>query len=705
MVKDSFYMVKKPGLFFLTMLLSVVAFAESIKLVSVNKSTALLKTGSLYHRLSVQQSDSDTVVVDTLFYFYPPSSNADYSDFLANSQGLADTCINRFTLLAPGKVTKLMMQNSTAGTANWMLWAPAVVNGAYKFPGAPNVSQLLAQPADYPCLKLNMSQQSTDSLLWNTYDIVLRSGSGVDLDSSQLDFWVGYKLDDNGNPKIWQDGVYHCSSEDGSCRSFTTLHSQSVGSWYRNVQPGTDNWVAHMMQIEVVYESIPPIISELPDLCDTFSESRTIWAEVVELEGEGFDVFLTKKVGVSGEPETLEMDCDIENYFWANIYYNPGDTLYYYVWARDSSRMVQSSARKSFICVEPPQETKILLIDNSTLKTGNKYIEALNSRGFDYFYWNIADHNGIDTTVIHYPDFLTLIVLDGEEMILPVTDVDEQDIYGIAVFLDSGGNLLIVDMDYLYRWEYIGSGRFELGDFAYDYLGIEDFVGDPDDDYNVDNGGMADTLLLSIADNPVTFAFSADSVAYGPIRYQIGDSAVENWADFIEPSDVADGILKGQFSHKGMALCLESEYYRTASFFVPIELTPDTAGFHGLLDSTLAWLNENTTRLDTTFSTIKTTPTSAINRTFQLFNNYPNPFNPTTTLSFELQNTERASLKIYNLLGEQVAEILDREMEPGTYSLYWTACNADGKLLPSGIYICRLETDSKSVAKKMILLR
>ncbi len=264
--------------------------------------------------------------------------------------------------------------------------------------------------------------------------------------------------------------------------------------------------------------------------------------------------------------------------------------------------------------------------------------------------------------------------------------------------------MLFVDMDYLYRWEYLGSGRFELGEFAYDYLGIEDYIADPDEDYTVE-GGDADTLMLSVAGNPVTSVFSADSVAYGPIRYQIGDSLIENWSDFIEPSKTAKGILKGQYSKNGMAVCLESEYFRTASFFVPIELAQDTADFYSLLDSTLTWLNENTTRLDTTFSKIKENEQSAIKSSFRLFSNYPNPFNPTTTLSFELLNAEKVSLKIFNLRGEQVAKILDRELIPGAYSFNWTACTAEGKLLPSGIYIYRLETDSKTMSHKMILLR
>lgn len=85
-------------------------------------------------------------------------------------------------------------------------------------------------------------------------------------------------MDGNGNPKIWQDGVFHKEDNDGNCRSFTTLHDSVIGKLYSIVQSGSNNWAAHMMQIEVVYESVPPIITDLPDLCDTFSESRTIWA-------------------------------------------------------------------------------------------------------------------------------------------------------------------------------------------------------------------------------------------------------------------------------------------------------------------------------------------------------------------------------------------------------------------------------------------
>ncbi len=683
--------------------LSANTLAKNIELIAHDKHNALVRTAAVYHRLTVQQTASGSVVVDTLYYFQPPRSNADYSDYLGNHQGAGDTCINWFTLLAPGTVTKLMMQNMTGGTANWFLWAPAIRDDKYQFPNEPGVVPLLNQPAGWPCLELNMAQQTMDSLLWNTYDLAIENNV-VELDSSQLDFWVGYRLDESGNPKIYQDGVYHYQWSEGSCRSFTTISDSGSGRWFGNFQPGTDNWVAHMMQVEVIYEAIPPIISKLPDLCDTFAESRTIWAEVVEIESEDFEVCLTSKAGINGQLQVQAMDHDTLNYFWANLEYNPGDTIYYYVRAEDSTGMAQCSEWKSFICIIPPVDTHILLIDNSGLKTGNRYRDALDQLGLEYFYWNLDKHKGIDTTVIFYPEFLTLIVLDGAEMILPVTDIENQDIYNIAGFLNSGGNLLLVDMDYFYRWDFIGEGNFESGDFAYDYLGIEDFESDPDDDYNPDNGGIADTLLLSVAKNPVTSAFAVDTVAYGPIRYQIGDSAILNWADFIEPSNKGRQILRGKSSKRGMAVCLNGEDFRTATFCVPIELA-DITGFYSLLDSTLAWLNENTTRLQASFTRGERRQPAALSSSFRLLGAYPNPFNPVTTISFELLKRDHVTLKVFNLLGEEVAEILNGDMRPGKYSVHWIARSEDGRELPSGIYICRLHTAAQTAAKKMVLMR
>lgn len=86
---------------------------------------------------------------------------------------------------------------------------------------------------------------------------------------------------------------------------------------------------------------------------------------------------------------------------------------------------------------------------------------------------------------------------------------------------------------------------------------------------------------------------------------------------------------------------------------------------------------------------------------FQLDQNYPNPFNPTTTISFALQTNGRATLKIYNLLGQQVATLLDEVKSAGAYRVTF-----DASALSSGVYFYRLSTTSGiSEVKKMVLMK
>jgi hypothetical protein len=87
-------------------------------------------------------------------------------------------------------------------------------------------------------------------------------------------------------------------------------------------------------------------------------------------------------------------------------------------------------------------------------------------------------------------------------------------------------------------------------------------------------------------------------------------------------------------------------------------------------------------------------------RDFQLDQNYPNPFNPTTTISFSAGKYGYTSVKVFNMLGREVASLVNEPKPPGMYSIVW---NADK--FPSGVYLYRLTVGASSIAKKMILLR
>jgi len=85
---------------------------------------------------------------------------------------------------------------------------------------------------------------------------------------------------------------------------------------------------------------------------------------------------------------------------------------------------------------------------------------------------------------------------------------------------------------------------------------------------------------------------------------------------------------------------------------------------------------------------------------FVLYQNYPNPFNPTTAIEFRISDFGFVNLKIYDVLGKEVANLLGEEKSPGEYEVTF-----DASALPSGIYFYKLELSGSSKTKKMILLK
>ncbi|MCH7574338.1 MAG: fibronectin type III domain-containing protein [Candidatus Marinimicrobia bacterium] len=90
---------------------------------------------------------------------------------------------------------------------------------------------------------------------------------------------------------------------------------------------------------------------------------------------------------------------------------------------------------------------------------------------------------------------------------------------------------------------------------------------------------------------------------------------------------------------------------------------------------------------------------------FKLFQNYPNPFNPSTTLLVDLPETAEARLVVYNLLGREVARLVDGRLEAGYHRLIWNGRDFRGREVPTGIYIARLVTPSYTRSIKMVMLK
>jgi len=85
--------------------------------------------------------------------------------------------------------------------------------------------------------------------------------------------------------------------------------------------------------------------------------------------------------------------------------------------------------------------------------------------------------------------------------------------------------------------------------------------------------------------------------------------------------------------------------------------------------------------------------------------NYPNPFNPETTISYDITKKGNVTVDIYNLKGQKVKSLLSEKQEAGMHNVEWYGDNDSGKKVSSGTYLYRVKNGEEEVVKKMLLMK
>ena len=91
--------------------------------------------------------------------------------------------------------------------------------------------------------------------------------------------------------------------------------------------------------------------------------------------------------------------------------------------------------------------------------------------------------------------------------------------------------------------------------------------------------------------------------------------------------------------------------------------------------------------------------------TYSLRQNYPNPFNPTTSIKYSLPISGKTIVKVYNLLGMEVATLVNSYQSPGDYQVQWNGIDNSGKLVGSGVYLYRIDSGSYQNTRKMVFVK
>ncbi|MCI0493958.1 T9SS type A sorting domain-containing protein, partial [candidate division KSB1 bacterium] len=91
-------------------------------------------------------------------------------------------------------------------------------------------------------------------------------------------------------------------------------------------------------------------------------------------------------------------------------------------------------------------------------------------------------------------------------------------------------------------------------------------------------------------------------------------------------------------------------------------------------------------------------------QSYALAQNYPNPFNAQTVIEYQLPQAGHVKLVVYNLLGQEIKTLINKNHEAGQYNLVWNGKDNLGQAVPSGVYFYRIQAEGFTETKKMLLL-
>ncbi|MCB9366690.1 MAG: S8 family peptidase [Calditrichaeota bacterium] len=309
---------------------------------------------------------------------------------------------------------------------------------------------------------------------------------------------------------------------------------------------------------------------------------------------------------------------------------------------------------------------RVLVVDDDGTGNFQRYFyDELVTLGANPDLYSAAlDGEPTESDLGHYP---AVFWVCGNETSNTLTAGEQS---ALTAYLNNGGRLLISAQGL--RNDISGSSFFS------DYLHAAS-----------DNDQAGDRVVNAVAGNPV----------YDGINLLLqGGSCANNGTigpDKITPMN--DGVAAFEYTNAGgTGAVMYDGNYKTIYFAFAIEAACGLAGtvhYSAVLDRTLEWFGVSTEDADDR-------PLAPLPQTAKLVGNYPNPFNPTTDLKFELASATHATLNVYDIQGRLVSELVNGMVQAGSHTVQF-----DGSGLASGVYFARLATPGFAQSVKMVLLK
>lgn len=240
---------------------------------------------------------------------------------------------------------------------------------------------------------------------------------------------------------------------------------------------------------------------------------------------------------------------------------------------------------------------------------------------------------------------------------------------------------------------------FPAGSFEYDFLGL-DRLGAQDIE-----GGTTDLYAIDAVPGDPLSGYLTDlegALAYDPSQLQ-----GTNWIDHMEVRDETEAwLLNPNDNGSPLAVRFSGDHWKTVYSQVDpycMVYGSDSSGVVNITDSVLNIWNNIFEWFDPDFVSIGDENIHPL--VVRLAKPYPNPFNPVTTIQYELPAEALVSLTIFDILGRPVNTLVDSPQSAGYYSVAWNATDDSGSLVSAGVYFCRLQVATRIETMKIILIK
>jgi len=626
----------------------------------------------------------------------------DNADYYLSSGAAGDTFAVVFTAAAPGIVSEVYMQWFTAGTIQ-------------AFAADYDASAMSISP-DGECSSIDSGSFLGTPIGAMRTPVTSNTIEGYVSDwSYQLDigghFIVGDSTNLSSPPNfviaVIKDDVNPMPLADATSDRGDSTYTWFGGPWQNGFWSNYSPQVDLMMLVKMTYPycDLPPLVQNLSIVSNTYDTAGpfTIFADIFGPVSGGIGIDESDSIRfhwtISGA-ETIDSMTPIDVDMYGNGLYaydivgdfTVSDELEYWVTTGDAFNFETMHQRFLIKAPEHPDADILIVADNASdpQTWADLYRRAADELGLVYEFWDTSIEKGIDASVIN-AGWSNILVYGWTTDIVPA--IAGEDDPGFAAFLDNGGNLVLADQDWFFSHGLARDLQFDVGDFAYDYMGLEAATNDPYDGEET----LSDSLFYGVAGTAIDSEFMSNPLILNHTLY-----GTSNWSDHLVPGNSAS-LFRGASDSMIYAVAYDASIFKTAYFgFMPdaaIELMADNEldfqQFKTWFEGTLHWLG------------IVTNLSGEPERPIELMlaQNFPNPFNPSTTIHYELAETTDVSLIIYDITGREINRLVLEQQSAGHYDVIWSGMNNDGSLVSTGVYFVRLQAGEFSKVVKMVYLK